>query len=55
MNDKLIKFPNEEFYNGELTSDNSVKNISLSDILNLEDVKNLNKKEKKSKRSTEPT
>lgn len=47
MNDKLIKFPNEEFYNGQLTSDNSVKNISLSDILNLEDVKNLNKKEKK--------
>ena len=54
MNDKLIKFPNEEFYNGELTSDNSVKNISLSDILNLEDVKNLNKKEKKLLSSKHP-
>ena len=54
MNDKLIKFPNEEFYNGKLTSDNSVKNISLSDILNLEDDKNLNKKEKKLLSSKHP-
>ncbi|WP_409200392.1 IGHMBP2 family helicase [Methanobrevibacter sp. DSM 116169] len=33
MNDKLMEFPNKEFYNNELKSFDGVKNISLNDLV----------------------
>ena len=33
MNEKLMQFPNKEFYNGKLKADESVKNITLKDIV----------------------
>ena len=32
MNEKIMRFPSQEFYNNELIADESVKNIKLSDI-----------------------
>lgn len=34
MNDELMKFPNSEFYDNQLESDEKIKNISLKDIIN---------------------
>ena len=34
MNPLLMKFPNEEFYDGDLKSDTSVSDISINDIIN---------------------
>lgn len=33
MNDKLMKFSNQNFYNNQLTTGNQIKNITLNDIL----------------------
>jgi len=33
MNEKLMQFPNKEFYGGKLKADESVKNITLKDIV----------------------
>jgi predicted DNA helicase len=33
MNEKLMEFPNKEFYDNKLKSSNNVKNISISDLI----------------------
>ena len=37
MNDKLMQFPNSEFYEGLLKTDDSIKNISLNDLVDNDD------------------
>lgn len=54
MNDKLIAFPNEEFYNNELTSADVVKNLKLKDIIELDEYDEFNKYEKTLLSSDEP-
>lgn len=41
MNSFLMKFPNLEFYNGNLKSDSSVDNINLDEIIDLEELSRL--------------
>ena len=41
MNSFLMKFPNLEFYNGNLKSDSSVDNINLDEIIDLEELSHL--------------
>ena len=38
MNSFLMKFPNSEFYNGNLKSDSSVNDINLDEIIDFERV-----------------
>ena len=41
MNNFLMKFPNSEFYNGNLKSDSSVDDINLDEIIDLEELSRL--------------
>ncbi|WP_299522114.1 IGHMBP2 family helicase [uncultured Methanobrevibacter sp.] len=41
MNSFLMKFPNSEFYKGNLKSDSQVDNININEIIDLEKISNL--------------
>lgn len=41
MNSFLMKFPNSEFYNGNLKSDSSVNDINLDEIIDLKELTHL--------------